>query len=229
VLDARFPETRHEDILNGVGLKGGVEDQGERETTSRWRRDPNFRSAVLMAYQFPCAVCEMNLRIGSLTIGLVAALASRVGVQARSRADVEIKLIQAGFIAPAHEVTLPEARTGRTKRAGWAPSATQVAATLPLEATTNAPPVRWQPRLPLCCQTTCRRAQPFAPEPEPEPEPELRGSLRFQVRLVGAAQRRDVVHVLMAERYSVSARAPGSQLVATWSPALCTRSALRME
>ncbi|ABM96819.1 phosphorothioated DNA-binding restriction endonuclease [Methylibium petroleiphilum] len=69
VLDAHFPETLHEDILAAVGL----EVSEETESTTRRRRDPNFRNAVLQAYQYRCAVCELDLRIGSITVGLEAA------------------------------------------------------------------------------------------------------------------------------------------------------------
>jgi putative restriction endonuclease len=72
VLDAHFPETIHEDIRAAVGLQE-LEDARDRETSSRRRRDPNFRNAVLMAYGYRCAVCELDLRLDSITIGLEAA------------------------------------------------------------------------------------------------------------------------------------------------------------
>lgn len=69
MLAAHFPETLREDILAAVGLE--VSD--ETESTTGRRREPNFRNAVLMAYGYRCAVCELDLRIGSITIGLEAA------------------------------------------------------------------------------------------------------------------------------------------------------------
>lgn len=71
VLDGHFPETLHEDILQAVGLTPSTQQQWE--TVQRRRRDPEFRAAVLMAYQYRCAVCGLDLRLGSLSIGLEAA------------------------------------------------------------------------------------------------------------------------------------------------------------
>lgn len=68
VLEANFPETLHQDILDAVGLA-----TGDDVTASRRRRDPNFRNAVLVAYQYRCALCGLDLRIGNLTVGLEAA------------------------------------------------------------------------------------------------------------------------------------------------------------
>ena len=67
LLSAHFPESLHQDLLDAVGLSL------EPVTSSRRRRDPNFRNAVLMAYQYRCALCGMDLRIGNMTIGLEAA------------------------------------------------------------------------------------------------------------------------------------------------------------
>ncbi len=67
VLEANFPETLHQDILDAVGFASTTTVVVPR------RRDPNFRGAVLVAYQFRCALCGLDLRIGSLTVGLEAA------------------------------------------------------------------------------------------------------------------------------------------------------------
>jgi putative restriction endonuclease len=69
VLSSHFPDTLHGDILAAVGLQ--VCDGGE--VVFRRRRDPNFRNAVLQAYQYRCAVCAMDLRLGAMSIGLEAA------------------------------------------------------------------------------------------------------------------------------------------------------------
>lgn len=67
VLEQSFPETLHQDILDAVGLDDSV------TVATRRRRDPNFRRAVLVAYQFRCAMCGLDLRVGTLTVGLEAA------------------------------------------------------------------------------------------------------------------------------------------------------------
>ena len=67
VLEANFPETLHQDILDAVGL------MSEPTAVTARRRDPNFRGAILVAYQYKCALCGLDLRIGSISIGLEAA------------------------------------------------------------------------------------------------------------------------------------------------------------
>jgi putative restriction endonuclease len=66
LLNEHFPESLHQDILNAVGLS--------LETTTRGRkRDPAFRQRVLKAYEYRCAVCGFDVRLGSVSIGLDAA------------------------------------------------------------------------------------------------------------------------------------------------------------
>lgn len=70
LLERHFPPTYHEELLNEVGMPWVVEwDRGR----PRRRRDPNFRSAVLGAYQYTCAFCGYDGRIGELSLGLEAA------------------------------------------------------------------------------------------------------------------------------------------------------------
>jgi putative restriction endonuclease len=68
ILSTHFPESIHGDILDAVGL--ALDDGADRATR---RRDPEFRNRVLTAYQFRCALCNLDLRIGNMTIGLEAA------------------------------------------------------------------------------------------------------------------------------------------------------------
>ena len=68
MLDGHFPrETLQEDILQRVGI----------ELTSagmiRHRRDPNFRPRILKAYEYQCAVCGFNVRLGQKLVALEAA------------------------------------------------------------------------------------------------------------------------------------------------------------
>lgn len=67
MLESHFPDTLHEDILAAVGLSLDF------ESSTRRRRDSNFRNAVLEAYEFRCALCELDLRIGAMSIALEAA------------------------------------------------------------------------------------------------------------------------------------------------------------
>lgn len=67
LLSAHFPETLHQDILDAVGLSL------EPLATTRRLRDPRFRERVLIAYEYRCALCGLDLRIGSVTIAVEAA------------------------------------------------------------------------------------------------------------------------------------------------------------
>jgi putative restriction endonuclease len=64
ILERHFPESLHQDILNSVGLT---------LETAKKRRDPAFRQRVLKAYEYRCAVCGFDVRLGSASIALDAA------------------------------------------------------------------------------------------------------------------------------------------------------------
>jgi putative restriction endonuclease len=66
ILDRHFPESLHQDILNAVGLS-------LETSVTRRKRDPNFRHRVLKAYEYRCAVCGFDVRLGSVSIALDAA------------------------------------------------------------------------------------------------------------------------------------------------------------
>ena len=67
MLDGHFPDTWHDDILQGVGIeltsKGAI----------RQKRDPNFRPNILKAYEYRCAVCGFDVRLGRNPVALEAA------------------------------------------------------------------------------------------------------------------------------------------------------------
>ena len=65
ILNDHFPNSMHEDILQSVGL--GTESGANR------KRDPEFRRKILIAYEYRCAVCGLNIRVGNSTVGLDAA------------------------------------------------------------------------------------------------------------------------------------------------------------
>jgi len=67
LLTSHFSETLHQDILDSVGLSI------EPASAAQRRRDPQFRSRVLIAYEYSCALCGLDLRIGNVTIALEAA------------------------------------------------------------------------------------------------------------------------------------------------------------
>ncbi len=50
MLDAHFPESIRQDVLDAVGLSLEPEDAGGGDPAAR-RRDPAFRDKVLLAYE----------------------------------------------------------------------------------------------------------------------------------------------------------------------------------
>ena len=75
LLEAHFPQSMHGDIREAVGLSDNRirrEAGAVREDISK-PRDPNFRREVLRAYEYRCAVCEYDLRLGDELLGLEAA------------------------------------------------------------------------------------------------------------------------------------------------------------
>ena len=67
LLDANFPETLHGDILDAVGIDFGVD---ARVVVAR---DPEFRERVLRAYEYSCAVCGFDVRLGNILVAVEAA------------------------------------------------------------------------------------------------------------------------------------------------------------
>src|SRR5262249_44524207 len=64
LLERHFPESLHQDILNAVGLT---------LETAKKKRDPAFRQRVLKAYEWRCAVCGFDVKLGTVAIALDAA------------------------------------------------------------------------------------------------------------------------------------------------------------
>lgn len=72
LLDAHFPTSVHDEILDAVGLELEAAAPGSLSRPRR-RRDPAFREAVLLAYGYCCAVCGFEARVGGALVGLDAA------------------------------------------------------------------------------------------------------------------------------------------------------------
>lgn len=68
LLDAHFPVSIHQDILDAVGLEPALS-----ETSTRRKRDPAFRARILTAYEYACTVCGFDVRLGNNVMGLEAA------------------------------------------------------------------------------------------------------------------------------------------------------------
>jgi len=67
LLNDNFPPSLHEDILDSIGMPWVVEKGGKR------KRDPAFRHTVLGAYNYRCAICGYDGRLGETSLGLEAA------------------------------------------------------------------------------------------------------------------------------------------------------------
>ena len=67
LLDAHFPASIHEDILQTVGIEFPV------QISKRKRRDPDFRENVLKAYEYKCAVCGFDVKLRYQPVALEAA------------------------------------------------------------------------------------------------------------------------------------------------------------
>jgi len=65
ILYQHFPESIHQDILEAVGL--------DFDTRNINGRDHHFRDRVLRAYEYSCAVCGFNVRLGHNLIAIEAA------------------------------------------------------------------------------------------------------------------------------------------------------------
>ena len=66
LLDAHFPSSLHEDILQAVGIEFPL------QISKRQRSDPNFRANILKAYEYKCAVCSFDVKLHHQPIALEA-------------------------------------------------------------------------------------------------------------------------------------------------------------
>lgn len=67
LLEKIGPETRHEEILDKVGI------YDEYITVTRKKRRSKFREIILQAYDSKCAICELSLKAHQKTLGVEAA------------------------------------------------------------------------------------------------------------------------------------------------------------
>ncbi|MDX2544194.1 phosphorothioated DNA-binding restriction endonuclease [Streptomyces sp. WI04-05B] len=77
LLDLNFPPSLHSDLCESVGLDLELElepvETGQLSAVVRRRRDPRMREQVLTAYEYQCAFCGYDGRIGAVPVGLEAA------------------------------------------------------------------------------------------------------------------------------------------------------------
>lgn len=66
LLDAHFPSSFHEDILLSVGIEFPLHPSMPQT------RDPNFRTKILKAYEYKCAICGFDVRLRNQPVALEA-------------------------------------------------------------------------------------------------------------------------------------------------------------
>ena len=66
LLDAHFPSSFHEDILQAVGIEFPF------RISTQQTRDPNFRTKILKAYEYKCAVCGFDVKLRNQPVALEA-------------------------------------------------------------------------------------------------------------------------------------------------------------
>ena len=81
LLDAHFPNSIHEDILQSVGIELPLQAFDTRTRTS------NFRTNILRAYEYRCAVCGFDVKLGDSPIALEA---SHIKWQRADGPDTEV-------------------------------------------------------------------------------------------------------------------------------------------
>ncbi|GLX53228.1 HNH endonuclease [Streptomyces hygroscopicus subsp. hygroscopicus] len=72
LLDVHFPPSLHGELCEAVGLRLDPAE-GDALAVARRRRDPRMRELVLTAYEYRCAFCGYDGRIGAVPVGLEAA------------------------------------------------------------------------------------------------------------------------------------------------------------
>ncbi|MFE9538516.1 phosphorothioated DNA-binding restriction endonuclease [Streptomyces sp. NPDC006691] len=72
LLDLNFPPSLHAELCEAVGLELEEAETGPL-TAARGQRDRRMREMVLTAYEYRCAFCGYDGRIGAVPVGLEAA------------------------------------------------------------------------------------------------------------------------------------------------------------
>lgn len=72
LLDVNFPPSLHDELCAAVGLEPELVGAA-RLPAPRRPRDPRMRERVLTAYEYQCAFCGYDGRIGAVPVGLEAA------------------------------------------------------------------------------------------------------------------------------------------------------------
>ena len=81
LLEAHFPSSLHEDILQAVGIEFPLPIFNQQSNNI------NFRANILRAYEYKCAVCSFDVRLGNSPIALEA---SHIRWRQANGPDIEV-------------------------------------------------------------------------------------------------------------------------------------------
>ena len=81
LLDTHFPSSLHEDILQAVGIEFPL------PIFNQQRSNLNFRANILKAYEYKCAVCGFDVKLGTSPIALEA---SHIKWRQANGPDIEV-------------------------------------------------------------------------------------------------------------------------------------------
>ena len=81
LLDAHFPSSIHEDILQAVGIEFPL------PIFNQQRSNINFRANILRAYEYKCAACGFDVKLGTSPIALEA---SHIRWRQANGPDIEV-------------------------------------------------------------------------------------------------------------------------------------------
>ncbi|MCA6095152.1 HNH endonuclease [Streptomyces sp. SCA3-4] len=73
LLDLHFPSSLHSELCEAVGLRLEPVETEQLPVVRRQQRDRRMRDLVLTAYEYQCAFCGYDGRIGAVPVGLEAA------------------------------------------------------------------------------------------------------------------------------------------------------------
>ncbi|NNN37512.1 restriction endonuclease [Streptomyces sp. S3(2020)] len=73
LLDQHFPPSLHDELREAVGLMDPEPERTGPLSATRRQRDRRMRESVLTAYEYRCAFCGYDGRIGTVPVGLEAA------------------------------------------------------------------------------------------------------------------------------------------------------------
>ena len=76
LLYAHFPASIHEDILQAAGIEDILQAAGiefSPQISKTQKRSPHFRANILKAYEYKCAICGFDVKLGDKSVGLEAA------------------------------------------------------------------------------------------------------------------------------------------------------------